>query len=257
MRFTPEEVIRIQTLLKPDIAMVLDECAALPAPKEILERAVERTTRWAEKSIAASTKDTPPLFGIVQGGLERDLRERSVREITALPFEGFAIGGLSVGEGHEAMYEVLAYTAPALPASRPRYLMGVGDPVDVVEAVSCGVDMFDCVMPTRNARGAMAFTFKGKVRLRNACHRGSEEAVEEGCDCYCCKNFTRGYIRHLFAAGEPAAATLLSVHNLRFMARLMEAVREAIKEGRMAEYRDLVRDAYPITASCASQDSVP
>ena len=248
MRFTPEEVVRIRTLLNPDVAMVLDECVALPAPREAIEQSVERTTRWAQRSIAARRDDTPPLFGIVQGGLERDLRERSIREITALPFDGFAIGGLSVGEGHSAMYEALSYAAPALPESRPRYLMGVGDPADIITAVSHGIDMFDCVLPTRNARRGMAFTTGGKIRLKNAKHRGSGEPLEDGCDCYCCKNFTRGYIRHLFAAGEITAATLLSIHNLRFMARFMENLRSAVARNRLAEFRAQVQSVYPVPA---------
>ena len=255
MRFTPEEVVRIQTLLQPDVAMVLDECVALPAPRREIERSVERTTKWAERSIAAIRDDTPPLFGIVQGGLERDLRERSIREIAALPFEGFAIGGLSVGEGHEAMYQALSYIAPDLPESRPRYLMGVGDPADVVTAVSYGVDMFDCVLPTRNARRGMAFTMQGKIRLKNAKHKGSDEPVEPGCDCYCCKNFTRGYIRHLFAAGEIAAAILLSIHNLRFMARFMEDVRNAVAGNRLAGYCATVRSVYPVPTDDVGDDS--
>jgi queuine tRNA-ribosyltransferase len=255
MRFTPEEVVRIQTSLNPDVAMVLDECVALPASREDIEQSVGRTTRWAQRSIAAKRNDTPSLFGIVQGGLERDLRERSIREITALPFDGFAIGGLSVGEGHESMYEALSYTAPALPETRPRYLMGVGDPADIVTAVSHGIDMFDCVLPTRNARRGMAFTMQGKIRLKNAKHRGSDEPMEDGCDCYCCKNFTRGYIRHLFAAGEITAATLLSIHNLRFMARFMENLRSAVSQKRLAEYCTQVRSVYPVPADDAGNET--
>ncbi|MBN1808732.1 MAG: tRNA guanosine(34) transglycosylase Tgt [Planctomycetes bacterium] len=245
MRFTPEEIVRIQTMLQPDIAMVLDECVALPAEKPVLEKAVERTSRWAARSLDAATDAAPPLFGIIQGGLDRALREKSLKEITAMPFAGFAVGGLSVGEAHGDMYEVLDYTAAGMPEDRPRYLMGVGDPVDIVEAAARGIDMFDCVMPTRNARGATAFTFGGKVRMKNACHRGSNQPIEAGCDCYCCKKFTRGYIRHLFAAGEATGAVLLSVHNLRFTARLMEGVREAIRGGTLADFRARIRQAYP------------
>jgi len=226
---TPEKAVQIQEDLGSDIMMCLDECVAFPIPRPYVEASVARTTRWAERCLGARTGDSA-LFGIVQGGMEADLRERSARELTALPFEGFTIGGLSVGEGHEVMMRVLGETVRHLPKDRPRYLMGVGTPVDIVEAVSMGVDMFDCVLPTRNARNGMLFTRAGKMSLKQARYRQDATPPDEACTCYTCRNFSRAYLRHLFVSGEILGSMLNTVHNLHFYLELMSDIRHSIRE---------------------------
>jgi queuine tRNA-ribosyltransferase len=230
---TPERAIHIQERLGADVAMQLDEVVALPAERDRVESAMRRSLRWAERCLAARTRPDQALFGIVQGGLDGDLRQESAESLRALPFEGFAVGGLSVGEGPEAMGEALRATAPHLPADKPRYLMGVGQPQDIVNAVAAGIDMFDCVLPTRCGRNSLVYTFAGQVRLRNACHATDQRPLEEGCPCLACRH-SRSYIRHLFMAGEMLGPVLASIHNLTFYQRLVARLRAAIVAGTFA-----------------------
>jgi len=230
---TPERAVTIQQALGADIFMALDECPPAEATREEVARATERTHRWAARCRDAwSTRATQSLFGIVQGGRHEDLRRASAEAIAALGFPGNAIGGVSVGEAPEEIDRIVAHTAPLLPATRPRYLMGVGRPQDILRAVGHGVDMFDCVMPTRHARHAQAFTRTGALNLRNL--RFAEDAgpLEDGCDCEACRTVTRGYLRHLFQAGEATAMTLATLHNLYFYLDLMRSARAAILAGR-------------------------
>jgi queuine tRNA-ribosyltransferase len=235
LRLGPTEAVDIQLALDSDIAMVFDHCPPLPSPREALERAVERTTRWArlarERHHERSTRGQA-LFAIVQGGLDDELRERSARELVALELDGYAIGGLSVGESKLELRGALQRYAPLLPADRLRYVMGVGAPGDVLAAICAGFDVFDCVLPTRNARHGTLFTRGGALHLRNARWRDVTGPVDEGCDCPACTGFPLGALRHLFMAGDPLAILLASAHNLRFMHRLVAAARNAILEGR-------------------------
>jgi queuine tRNA-ribosyltransferase len=237
VQLTPARSMQIQNDLGADIIMAFDECADPNKPREYQVQAVERTLRWAGQcqQAHARAKDQS-LFGIVQGGTDRELRETCAQKLIAMNFPGYAIGGLAVGEGFEATKQVLAYTTPALPSDKPRYLMGVGFPRDIVTAVAAGVDMFDCVMPTRNGRNAYAFTANGAIRLRNSQFIRSRQPIEEGCDCYACRTFTLGAIRHFFLAGEMLGPVLASVHNMRFYQRLMSDLRRAIFEGRFDEF---------------------
>lgn len=235
---SPEKSMEIQNALGSDIMMAFDECAPYGATYEYIKNSMERTTRWAKrcKEYHQHT-DTQALFGIVQGGFYEDLRKQSVEELTALDFPGYAIGGISVGEPKEDFLKVLRYTAPLLPNDKPRYLMGVGSPDYLIEAACAGVDMCDCVMPTRMARNGTAMTHFGQLNLLNACHTKDFTTLDSECDCYTCKHYTRAYIRHLFKAKEILGARLLSIHNLRFLVKLMEDVRSAIKEERLLEFR--------------------
>jgi len=230
---TPERAIHIQERLGADVAMQLDEVVALPAERDRVESAMRRSLRWAERCLAARTRPDQALFGIVQGGLDGDLRQESAEALRVLPFEGFAVGGLSVGEGPEAMGKALRATTPHLPADKPRYLMGVGQPQDIVNAVAAGIDMFDCVLPTRCGRNSLVYTFTGQVRLRNACHATDQRPLEEGCPCLACRH-SRSYIRHLFMAGEMLGPVLASIHNLTFYQRLVARLRAAIVAGEFA-----------------------
>jgi queuine tRNA-ribosyltransferase len=234
---TPERAIMIQEQLGADIIMCLDECPALPAERAELVAAVRRTALWARRCQAAQRRTDQALFGIVQGGTDPDLRAESAAALRELDLPGYALGGLSVGESVEQRLAILDAAVPHLPADRPRYLMGVGRPQDIIEAVAHGVDMFDCVLPTRNGRNAMAFTARGTLRLRNAEHQRATEPVEPGCPCPTCRQFSRGYIRHLFMAGEMLGPMLLSLHNVSFFLRLMAEMREAIAARRFAAYR--------------------
>jgi len=227
----PERAVEIQETLGSDIMMCLDECVPYPCERDRAERAMERTLAWAGRSLDARANGGA-LFGIVQGGTYRDLRVKCAQTLAQMPFDGYAIGGVSVGEGPLLMDEAVAATAPLLPTDKPRYLMGVGSPDDMLRAIGRGVDLFDCVMPTRNARGACAFTWQGKVRLRNAEHRESARPLDETCDCRCCRTVSRGTLRHLFVAGEMAASIWVSLHNLTFYQSLMRRARQAILEDR-------------------------
>jgi len=234
---SPEECIRVQEDLGADIIMQLDECVALPATREQAAAAVRRSLLWAERCLRAQRRQDQALFGIVQGALFRDLREESAARLAALDLPGYAIGGLSVGETPAEMRVVLNYTVPCLPTTKPRYLMGVGTPADLLDGMAAGVDMFDCVLPTRNGRNAMAFTSTGKLRLRNRAHALDPRPLDESCTCYVCRHFSRAYLRHLFAAGEMLGPILLSLHNVCYFLALMAGARDALREGRFAVYR--------------------
>ncbi|HEX4054383.1 MAG TPA: tRNA guanosine(34) transglycosylase Tgt [Tepidisphaeraceae bacterium] len=224
--------IEVQNDLGADIMMAFDQCPAGNADAEVHRQAVRRTLRWAEQSLAAhGRRGEQGLFGIVQGGVDLELRQECARELAAMGFDGYALGGLAVGEGFEGMKGVLREIGPALPADKPRYLMGVGYPRDIVTAVAAGIDLFDCVLPTRNGRNAYAFTADGPIRLRNSAHQRDPGPIEQGCDCYSCGNFSRGAIRHFFFAGEMLGPVLVSVHNVRFYQRLMADIRRSIGEG--------------------------
>lgn len=237
LELTPERAIEIQEGLGADCIMCLDECPAHDVPPERMAAAVERTTRWARRCRDAHGRSDQALFGIVQGGTDPRLREHSAAGLLPLDFPGYAIGGLSVGESPELMYSTLDFTAPLLPDDRPRYLMGVGRPIDLIEAVLRGVDLFDCVMPTRNARNATAFTSQGPVKMRNLKHQRDQRPLDPDCDCPTCRGFSRAYLRHLFISGEMLGPMMLSLHNIAYYQRLMRGLREAVKSGRVREFR--------------------
>ncbi|MDB5312419.1 MAG: tRNA guanosine(34) transglycosylase Tgt [Gemmataceae bacterium] len=237
LELTPERAVEIQQNLGSDIAMVLDQCPPGDAGPDVIRAAVHRSVRWAERCRTHHTRADQLLFAIVQGGTNLALREECARELVAMDFPGYALGGFSVGEGPDAMHAALPACAALLPEHKPRYLMGVGRPEDLLAGVAAGVDMFDCVMPTRNGRNALAFTDSGPLRLRNACHRRDPAPVESGCPCYCCATFSRAYLHHLFAADEMLGPTLLSLHNVAFYLRLMAAARRAVAEGQFAAFR--------------------
>ncbi|MGH7827469.1 MAG: tRNA guanosine(34) transglycosylase Tgt [Candidatus Binatia bacterium] len=226
---TPEKAVEIQESLGSDIAMALDECIPHDAARDYVRTSTERTIRWAERCLSARQKDDQLMFGIVQGGMHEDLRQFCVNEMAPMPFEGFAVGGLGVGEGEKLFQAIGAFTAGLLPEDRPRYLMGVGRPEDIINAVRAGFDMFDCVIPTRNARNGTLFTSRGKLSIKRAEFANDSRPADEGCDCYCCRNFSRAYLRHLYVAGEILASQLNSLHNLYFYHRLMEGCREAVR----------------------------
>ena len=237
-RFTPERAIAIQEQLGADIIMAFDECAPYPTTPEYARAAMNRTHRWLERCVAAKTRADQALFCIVQGSVYPDLRRTSAEFIASQPVAGFGIGGLSVGETKPEMYETLAVTTAELPPDRPRYLMGVGSPEDLLEGVARGVDMFDCVQPTRLGRHGAAWTPTGRINLFNARWARDDRPIQEGCDCYTCANHSRAYLRHLLRAEEMLGARLATIHNVRFLIRLMEGARQAIIEGRYATYRD-------------------
>ena len=236
--FSPEKVVAIQQHIGSDIMMVLDECVSYEADYEYTRKSLQLTTAWAEQS----RKAYPPqageqlLFGIVQGGFFTDLRSRSAAEICRLPFEGFAVGGLSVGEPKEVMLDILRHTAPLLPRDKPRYLMGVGTPADILDGIAAGIDMFDCVLPTRNARNGTLFTSQGKVNIKRAQYAQDQAPLDPACSCYTCQTFSRAYLRHLFIAGEILSYRLNTIHNLAFYTRLIRQARQAIKESRFATF---------------------
>ncbi len=241
---SPEEAIKIQNQLGADIIMQLDDCVGYPAERYRVNESIRRTADWARRSIDAHSRKDQALFGIVQGSTYKDLRRESALGLADLDLPGYAIGGVSVGEGSALIREVVGATVELLPEEKPRYLMGVGPPVDVLDAVADGIDMFDCVVPTRNGRNGWAFTFKGLVKVKNSVHAAAEDPIEEDCDCYTCRGFSRSYIRHLFKAGEMLGMTLVSLHNLRFYARLMEKARDAIRAGEYEAYRREVSGAF-------------
>jgi len=235
IELSPERAIEIQQQLGSDVAMVLDHVVALPSPPELLREATERSIRWAARCQAVPQRPDQCLFAIVQGGLDPALRVDCVEKLAAMDFPGYAMGGLSVGETPEQMQTVLEATMPAMPRDRPRYLMGVGRPEDLLMAIGLGVDLFDCVMPTRNGRNALAFTATGTVRLRNLKHQRDIRPLEEGCPCAACRH-SRGYLRHLFMAGEMLGPILLTIHNLTFYQRLLADARQAIEEDRYSQF---------------------
>jgi queuine tRNA-ribosyltransferase len=234
---TPEESMRIQRVLDSDVAMILDECTPYPAGFDAAAASMRLSLRWAKRSRDEFDRLENPnaLFGIVQGGMFDALRDESLSGLAGIGFDGFAIGGLSVGEPKEEMARILAHTAPRLPKEKPRYLMGVGTPEDLVHGVMTGIDLFDCVMPTRNARNGHLFTRCGDVRIKNARHRCDPRPLDESCDCYACRNFSRAYLHHLFRAGEILGAQLNTLHNLRYYQTLMLELREAITAGTLAQ----------------------
>lgn len=244
---SPEKSIEIQNNLGSDIVMLFDECPPGQSSKEYLIPSIERTTRWAKRCIDAHKRpDEQGLFAIVQGGIYEELRDKSFQELYEMDesFSGYAIGGLAVGEETEDMYRVLDYITPKLPEQKPRYLMGVGEPLDMLEAIGSGIDMMDCVQPTRIARHGTVFTKYGRLVVKNAKYAHDKRPLDEGCDCYVCKNYTRGYIRHLFKAQEMLGARLTSYHNLYFLIKMMKDARKAIGEERFYEFKEEFRKNY-------------
>jgi len=242
--FSPEFVIEIQEIIGSDIIMPLDVCPPYPVSHEGAKDAVEKTIRWLKRSKKAKRNSWQALFGIIQGSIYEDLRKESALMTVELDMDGYSIGGLSVGEPHEYMYAMTEVITPLIPENKPRYLMGVGTPENIIESVDRGVDMFDCVMPTRNARNGTLFTHYGKLNIKSAKHKFSEDPIDEMCDCYTCKNFSRGYIRHLYNAQEITAMILGTIHNLRFYNKLMEDIRSAIKENRFKIFKKEFLEKY-------------
>ena len=243
-RLTPESAVEIQRLLGADIAMVLDECTALDASKDEAAKSMRLSMRWAERCKGAyAEQDGHGLFGIVQGGMHGELRAESAATLTAIGFDGYAVGGLSVGEGPETMFRVLDDVVPLLPGDRPRYLMGVGKPADMVGAVGCGIDMFDCVLPTRSGRTGQAFTRTGALNMRNARHKDDPGPLDEACGCPACENYSRAYLHHLVMAKEILGAMLLTWHNLHYYQDLMADMREAIGEGALDAFQAAFQEA--------------
>ena len=238
-KFTPESVMKTEEDLGADIIMAFDECCPYPSTYEYTKQSMERTSRWAKRcKDAHTTVDKQALFGIVQGGFYKDLRDQSVKDLAELDFPGYAIGGISVGEPKEEFLDILRYTAPQLPENKPRYLMGVGTPDYLIEAALAGIDMCDCVLPSRIARNGTALTSHGKVVVRNKTYERDWNPLDEECDCYVCKNYTRAYIRHLIKANEILGARLLTLHNLRFLTKLMERVKIEIENDNLLNFRD-------------------
>jgi len=252
---TPEKAVDIQARLGSDISMALDECLALPADASAVRASMERTLRWASRARARflalrdgrvpgviSTNPGQAQFGIVQGGVHPDLREESAKATVEVGFEAYAIGGLSVGEPPDVMHDIVSQTTPFLPADRPRYLMGVGTPEDIVDAVARGIDMFDCVLPTRNARNGQLFTSRGRINIKNAQYAEDEGPVDPACDCYTCRTFSRAYLRHLYAVNEINAATLNTLHNLHFYLDTLRRIRESLRFGRFETFKVAFRE---------------
>jgi queuine tRNA-ribosyltransferase len=248
VELTPERAVAIQEQLGSDIAMVLDHVVALPNERDIIADAMRRSVRWAERCQAAAKRPDQTLFAIVQGGLDAELRAESAAGLVALKFFGYAIGGLSVGESPAEMYAALDFTTPLLPGNNPRYLMGVGRPIDLLEGIARGVDMFDCVMPTRNGRNALAFTDAGPIRLRNQQHALDREPLDPTCPCPACRH-SRGYLRHLFQASEMLGPILVSIHNVTYYQRLMRDARTAIEENRFTQFLNERRSGWQIEAA--------
>ena len=246
--FTPESVMKTEEDLGADIIMAFDECVGYPATYEYTRKSMERTTRWAKRCKDAHKNiEEQSLFGIVQGGMYKDLREQSAKDLVAMDFPGYAVGGLSVGEDLETMKDILQFTTPFLPKDKPRYLMGVGSPDYLLEAVLAGIDMCDCVLPTRIARNGTAFTSSGKVVVRNATYERDFTPLDPECDCYTCKNYTRAYIRHLVKANEILGIKLLSIHNLKFLTNLMKNVRIAIENDNFGSFKEEFYKKYGYT----------
>ena len=241
---TPEISIGVQNKLDSDIAMSFDECIPYPATYEYAKASTERTLRWAKRGKDVFNNERQSLFGIVQGGEYEDLRKYSAIETVKMGFDGYAIGGTSVGEGKDTMYKMIDYAIEYLPEDKPRYLMGVGDPLDIIEGTIRGVDMFDCVLPTRIARHGNAFTRDGKINIKNAKFKEDFTPIEENCDCYACRHYTKAYIRHLIVANETFGQRLLSIHNIRFLIKLVEDLRIAIKENTLLDYKESFINRY-------------
>ena len=245
---SPEKAIEIQNSLGSDIMMSFDECPPYPATRKYMIDSVERTIRWAKRGLEAHQRpDVQGLFGIVQGGNYQDIREYCAKELTALPFDGYSIGGLSVGEPKSIQNEVLTYTTPLLPEDKPRYLMGVGSPGAILDGVERGIDMFDCVLPTRIARHSAAMTSRGRLILKNKEFEEDFTTLDPECDCYTCRYYTKAYLRHLVKADEILGARLISLHNIHFLQNLMREIRKAIKEDRFLEYKEMFYAKYGLT----------
>ena len=244
--FTPEKSMEIQMALGSDIAMVFDVCSPYPCDHQTALRDLKRTTAWAKRCKEYHQHEYQNLFGIVQGGIYHDLRQTSLEELLAFDFPGYGIGGLSVGEPKDIMYEVLDVLVPNFPADKPRYLMGVGSPDCLVEGVIRGIDMFDCVLPTRIARNGTVWTSEGKINIRNAAYAREFKPLDPNCDCYTCRNFTRAYLRHLFKANEILGLRLTTIHNLAYLINLMKCIREAIKEEKLLNLAKEIRNLYPV-----------
>jgi queuine tRNA-ribosyltransferase len=245
LEISPEKATQIQNALGADIMMAFDECPPYPAEYKYVKDSIERTTRWAERCLKAHERPADQaLFGIVQGGKYQDLRKQSARDLVSMDFPGYSIGGLSVGEPKDVMMEVLEFTVPELPANKPRYLMGVGSPDALLDGAIRGIDMFDCVLPTRIARNGTVMTSKGRLVIRNAVHARDFGPLDENCSCYTCKNYSKAYIRHLLKADETFGIRLTTYHNLHFLLELMRGVREAIKEDRLLDFRNEFFDNY-------------
>ena len=242
--FTPESVMEIEEALGADIIMAFDECCPYPSTYEYTKKSMERTTRWAKRCKEAHKTENQGLFGIIQGGFYKDLREQSAKDLIELDFPGYAIGGISVGEPKEEFLDILRYTTPLMPENKPRYLMGVGSPDYLIEAALAGIDMCDCVLPTRLARHGTALTSRGKLVIRNATYERDWGKLDEECDCYTCKNYTRAYIRHLIKTNEILGMRLLSIHNLRFLTKLMERVRIEIENDNLLNFRKEFYEKY-------------
>ncbi|MEW5914454.1 MAG: tRNA guanosine(34) transglycosylase Tgt [Thermodesulfobacteriota bacterium] len=254
MHLTPEAVVAAQEELDSDLMMVLDECPPAGAQRGYLEQALARDARWAARALAGRSEKGGALLGIVQGGVYHDLRARSVELICALELDGFALGGLSVGEPKEEMMEVVARTVPLLPADKPVYLMGVGEPADLVRCVGLGVDMFDCVLPTRMARNGTLLTARGRLNLKNARYKDDPQPVEEGCNCYTCRGYSRAYLRHLFMARELLSYRLNTIHNLYYVLQLMAGLRRAIARD---EYESFARDFFSGLEEGQGEEALP
>jgi queuine tRNA-ribosyltransferase len=251
IRLTPEHSIEIQESLGSDVAMVLDHVVALPAEDDQVHAAMERSIRWAKRCLEAANRPQQALFAIVQGGLNETLRVQCATELASMDFVGYAVGGLSVGEAPSEMYRITQATTPALPETKPRYLMGVGRPVDLLESVARGIDLFDCVMPTRNGRNGLAFTDNGPLKLRNAVHRENTDPIDPACPCLACRH-SRGYLRHLFIANEMLGPILLSHHNLTYYQRIMSQARNAIEENRFEAFLEEKKSGWGIEPSSES-----
>ena len=235
---TPEKSILIQESIGSDIVMSFDECIGYPATEKYVANSVERTLRWAKRGKDVFKGNNQYLFGIVQGGEYPEIRKHCAEELVKMDFDGYSIGGTSVGESKEVMYKMVEYSTPYLPEDKLRYLMGVGDPIDLIENVMRGIDLFDCVAPTRLARHGHAYTWNGKINLKNAKYKEDFTPVDHECDCYACKNYTKAYIKHLLNAKETLGARLLSIHNINFLFRLMDEIRRHVKNGTLEDYRD-------------------
>jgi queuine tRNA-ribosyltransferase len=242
----PERSMQVQRELGADIVMIFDECTPHPASESQARESMELSLHWAERSKAAHGDNPAALFGIVQGGMYPELRRASLDGLTALGFDGYAVGGLSVGESRAERHAILDAVTPAMPADRPRYLMGVGTPLDIAEAVARGIDMFDCVIPTRNARNGFLYTSEGVLRIRNAVHSGDTRPVDPACACYTCRHYSRAYLRHLDRCNEILGARLNTIHNLHFYQRLMESLRRAVESGAMAALMSDIRARYAV-----------
>ncbi|MBE3569874.1 MAG: tRNA guanosine(34) transglycosylase Tgt [Bacillales bacterium] len=242
---SPEKAVEIQNALGSDIMMAFDECPPYPADFDYMKKSIERTSRWAERCLKAHKRpEDQGLFGIVQGGEYKDLRRQSAQDLVSLDFPGYAVGGLSVGEPKEVMNEILEFTTPLLPADKPRYLMGVGSPDSLIDGAIRGIDMFDCVLPTRIARNGTLMTSQGRLVVKNAKYARDFRPIDEQCDCYTCQNYTRAYIRHLIHTNETLGIRLTTYHNLYFLLKLMEKIRQAIREDRLGDFREEFFEQY-------------